>query len=82
MKVWLVTVVLLFVALQLFEAIKGFILPLPIYVLAGAFLAIVSNYNKGVDDIFKNSSHPVISQNATVENDLALLNGVEENPKN
>ena len=53
MKVWLTTVVLLFVAVQLFQSIKGFFVPLPIYILAGAFLAIASNYDKGIIPKFK-----------------------------
>lgn len=46
MRVWLVTVVVLFVLIQFYQWAKGFILPLPIYVLAGAFLAIASNYEQ------------------------------------
>ena len=53
MQVWLTTVVILFVAVQLFQSIKGFFVPLPIYVLAGAFLAIASNYDKGIIPKFK-----------------------------
>ncbi len=78
MKVWLVTVILLFVVFQLFELIKGFILPLPIYVLAGAFLAIVSNYNKGIDEILKERSPSDLTQNATLEVNSTLLEQAEE----
>ena len=53
MKVWLTTGVLLFIAVQLFQSIKGFFVPLPIYILAGAFLAIASNYDKGIIPKFK-----------------------------
>lgn len=41
-------VVVLFVGVQLFQWLMGVILPLPIYVMAGAFLAIASNYDKGM----------------------------------
>lgn len=46
MKVWLVTCLILFASVQFYEWAKGFILPLPIYVLAGAFLSLASNYGK------------------------------------
>ncbi len=44
----IVVVTALFVGAQLFQWLKGIILPLPIYVIAGAFLAIASNYEKGI----------------------------------
>lgn len=46
MQVWLVTCFLLFGLIELFLWLKQFILPLPLYLLAGAFLAIASNYEK------------------------------------
>lgn len=46
MKFWLTTCVLLFVLVELLGWLKQFIVPLPIYLLAGAFLAIASNYEK------------------------------------
>jgi len=46
MKVWLVTVFLLFCLVELVLWLKNFIVPLPLYLLAGAFLAIASNYQK------------------------------------
>jgi len=44
MKVWFVTCVFLFVLVQLCQWIKGFFLPLPLYLLAGALLSLASNY--------------------------------------
>lgn len=44
----LVVVVVLFAGVQLFQWLLGVILPLPIYAMAGAFLAIASNYDKGM----------------------------------
>lgn len=37
-QAWLTIVVILFVAVEAFQWVIGFILPLPIYVMAGAFL--------------------------------------------
>ncbi|MEA5532605.1 hypothetical protein [Crocosphaera sp. XPORK-15E] len=56
MRVWISAVFVLFVLVQLYQWIKGFILPLPIYVLAGSFLAIASNYEKGLGTLLKSAS--------------------------
>lgn len=48
MRVWLTGVVVLFVVVQGAQWIQGFLLPLPLYILGGAFLAIASNYDKGI----------------------------------
>ena len=68
MKVWLVAVALLFVGIQLWQWLLGFILPLPIYVLGGAFLAIASNYEKGLRSLFPPVASPpeTLSQTATL----------------
>jgi hypothetical protein len=44
MKVWIVTFILLFAIAELLEWLQQFSLPLPIYILGGALLAIASNY--------------------------------------
>jgi hypothetical protein len=46
MRVWLACFVVLFALAELFDWVKEFSLPLPIYILGGAFLAIASNYDK------------------------------------
>ena len=48
---WVLIVVILFVGVQLFQWLQGAILPLPLYVMAGAFLAIASNYDKGIGQL-------------------------------
>jgi hypothetical protein len=48
MKVWLISFVILFALAQFILWAKDIFLPLPIYVFAGAFLAIASNYEKGI----------------------------------
>lgn len=48
MRLWLLTVFVLFALVQGFQWLKGAMLPLPLHVLAGAFLAIASNYERGV----------------------------------
>ena len=46
MKVWFICFVVLFALAQLFDWVQQFTLPLPIYILGGAFLAVASNYEK------------------------------------
>lgn len=46
MKVWLACFLVLFALAELFQWAKQLSLPLPIYILGGAFLAIASNYSK------------------------------------
>jgi hypothetical protein len=46
MKVWLGCFLVLFAVAELFDWVKDLSLPLPIYILGGAFLAVASNYNR------------------------------------
>jgi hypothetical protein len=59
MKVWFVCFLLLFVLAELFDWVKDFTLPLPIYILGGAFLAVVSNYDKLVGSYLNQSSNVI-----------------------
>ncbi len=52
MRVWIASFALLFGLAQLYQWVKGFNLPLPVYILGGAFLAIASNYEKGIGAFF------------------------------
>ena len=61
MKVWFVTCVFLFVLVQLGQWIKGFFLPLPLYLLAGALLSLASNYENIWLTRFSQSSLPIES---------------------
>jgi hypothetical protein len=56
MRVWLACFVLLFALAELFDWLQEFSLPLPIYILGGAFLAVASNYDKIVGSYFSDSS--------------------------
>lgn len=75
MKSWLFSVVVLFVLAKAFLWVKGFILPVPIYVLAGAFLAIASNYDKGMRSLFGSQAtqNKAISQTASLVEEVAML---------
>ena len=69
MKAWLVSVGLLFVLVEILSWVKNFILPLPIYILAGAFIAIASNYDKGIMTVFGSESNrepDIITQTASL----------------
>ncbi|MDD1415395.1 hypothetical protein MEN41_12365 [Dolichospermum sp. ST_con] len=46
MGVWLVCFFVLFALAEFFNWLRGFFVPLPIYILGGALLAVASNYDK------------------------------------
>jgi hypothetical protein len=46
MKVWITSVLVLFGMVELYQWMKGFTLPLPVFIVAGAALAIASNFGK------------------------------------
>lgn len=76
MKGWLVSVAVLFVLAEVCLWLKDFILPLPIYLLGGAFLAIASNYEKGMDALFRQESSQsvdTVSQTATLVEKVNFL---------
>ncbi|MCW5317105.1 hypothetical protein GTQ43_25825 [Nostoc sp. KVJ3] len=56
MRVWLACFLVLFALAELFDWLQEFNLPLPIYILGGAFLAVASNYDKIVGSYFADSS--------------------------
>lgn len=79
-KAWLFGVAILFVLAEFSIWLKQFILPLPIYILAGAFLAIASNYEKGLIALFRQedplASDP-LTQTATLIERVKALPGQE-----
>ncbi len=79
MKAWLISVALLFVLAEFSLWIADFILPLPIYILGGAFLAIASNYEKGIVALFRqqiDSTPESLSQIATLVNKTESINPI------
>ena len=46
MRIWITSVLVVFGMVELYQWVKHFTLPLPVFFLAGAFLAIASNYRK------------------------------------
>lgn len=76
LKAWLVSVGILFVLAEFSIWLKQFMLPLPIYVLGGAFLAIASNYEKGIMAMFRQSEElgtDVLSQTASIIKEAQAL---------
>ena len=75
MKAWLIGVGILFVLAEFSIWLKQFMLPLPIYILAGAFLAIASNYEKGIMVMFRQESatDDALYQTATLINQVGVL---------
>ena len=81
-KGWLVGVAILFVLAEFSLWLKQFILPLPIYILAGALLAIASNYEQGIVALFRQQANPnpeTISQTATLINNAEAINPKDTN---
>jgi hypothetical protein len=56
MRVWLACFLVLFALAELFDWLQEFNLPLPIYILGGAFLAVASNYDKIIGSYFDEPS--------------------------
>ena len=81
-KAWLFGVGILFVLAEFSIWLKQFMLPLPIYILGGAFLAIASNYEKGLIALFRQEEalpSDILSQTATLLNQTQVLtNGAQE----
>lgn len=80
-KAWLFGVAILFVLAEFSIWLKQFILPLPIYILAGAFLAIASNYEQGLIALFRQedalaASDP-LTQTAILIDQAKALQGQE-----
>ncbi|WP_319419960.1 hypothetical protein [Pleurocapsa sp. FMAR1] len=75
MKAWLIGVGILFVLAEFGIWLKQFMLPLPIYILGGAFLAIASNYEKGIMAMFRQQSttDDALYQTATLINQIGVL---------
>ena len=76
MKSWLIIVVILFALAEVILWVKNFILPLPIYILGGAFLAIASNYDKGIMALIKpylKADQDIISQTASLIENPKIL---------
>jgi hypothetical protein len=78
LKAWLFGVGILFVLAEFGIWLKQFILPLPIYILAGAFLAIASNYEQGIIAMFRQqeaTTSDVLAQTATLIQEAKMLEG-------
>ena len=74
-RAWLFGVGILFVLAEFSIWLKQFMLPLPIYILGGAFLAIASNYESGIMGLFRQDSatSDVLTQTATLIEQAKLL---------
>ncbi len=76
LRAWLFGVLILFVLAEFSIWLKQFMLPLPIYILGGAFLAIASNYERGLISLFREEealTSDLLTQTATVVNQAKVL---------
>ena len=76
-QAWLISVGILFVLAEFSIWLKQFMLPLPLYVLGGAFLAIASNYDKGIMTMFRQpeATTDILSQTATIIEQAQAIEG-------
>lgn len=58
MKVWIASVFVLYGMVEVYQWMKHFTLPLPVFILGGAILAIASNYGKYAGWSFQPQSQP------------------------
>lgn len=88
MKVWIVGCILLFLLVEFYQWAKGFILPLPLYIFAGALLSITSNYSQDMSNLFarneqvyQTASLSDIPNILTAENSIPVLEEGENKPE-
>ena len=53
MKVWLVSCFVLFTLVQFVHWLSNFFIPLPLYILGGACLALASNYQGSLSNLWE-----------------------------
>ena len=58
MKVWIASVLILLGMVEVYQWMKHFTVPLPVFILGGAILAIASNYGKYAGWSFQAQSEP------------------------
>ncbi|AFZ57721.1 hypothetical protein H6G54_17010 [Anabaena cylindrica FACHB-243] len=82
MRVWLACFFVLFALAEFFDWVKELSLPLPIYILGGAFLAVASNYDKIVGSYFSNVMAELLPEPPKLDSStpisLSMLNSIEE----
>lgn len=91
MKFLMASFILLFGVAELYQWIEGFRLPLPLYVIGGIFLAIASNYEKGIFSFLEADSQTsdaeivepttTISQNLSTSDSKAINDHASALPK-
>jgi hypothetical protein len=67
MLFWWFCVLCLFVLAEMFNWLRGFTIPFPLYILAGVFLAIASNYGKMVGTAGSNLIQGIFPQASPVD---------------
>ncbi len=84
MKIWFSCFFLLFAIAELYQWAKHLSLPLPIYILGGAFLAIASNSNKHLGLFWHSTAEPSMdSDNSSNKDNLSASSNTafQQTPK-
>lgn len=79
MKVWIATFAILFALAELYQWAKEFISPVPIFILGGAFLAIASNYEKGICSFSQPKAGYLEQDNSLTAREINPDSSVEQN---
>ncbi len=69
MRFWLVSFIFIFAFAQFILWVKNFFLPLPLYILGGAFLAISSNYQENIVKLINSKTTNLFSNQAKKEDE-------------
>ncbi|TAF10549.1 MAG: hypothetical protein EAZ77_02670 [Nostocales cyanobacterium] len=82
MRVWLACFFVLFALAEFFDWVKELSLPLPIYILGGAFLAVASNYDQIIGSYFSNMTAEILPESPKLDSStpisLSMLTPGEE----
>jgi hypothetical protein len=73
----ILTVFVLFAGVELWQWLRGVVLPLPFYLMGGAFLAIASNYQKGLGELVQKRPAPRYQEVLSEPNQKLLQDGAQ-----
>ena len=83
MKVLIASFFVLFSLVELYQWLEGISIPLPIYFIGGLFLAIASNYDKGICSFLESETitydGELVENSAVGKNSLSDSNGSNSN---
>jgi hypothetical protein len=76
MRVWLACFFVLFALAEFFDWLQEFNLPLPIYILGGAFLAVASNHDKIFGSYFSDATMEASLEHPQLDSTIASTEAI------